>query len=964
MAGGGANVEDLIRRIRTSNLPAQIGGAQTKVTAMGGKPKKGGPSFISRIFDVIQRPLYGISEGVARASEHAGPKNPRKGKGATGDILGGILGGLAGKQKTHGSDVLQRAAEADPTSLLSPAIRSNKFGIKSAAGFVWDIGADPVTYMSGGINKLGKAEEVLAKTSKLAETVADGKKVGGEIRAVRKVAGEAAAKAEPMKLAQSGEHITPELAKKAVGKAKTAGADAASAEFVTEAAEKTLNKAFDPARRLELKFMGKKVASIPVQKAFVPLDKAVASKAGQAIGKKLSSKMLYAEKTRDFLRKHSSVGVAQFERTAREVRRLFKDLTPEELTSISHALEGDAEHLAKMGLPASSIKVGHEGTITVGKDVLDLGGNYNTLDDYRKAAKGFFDHIHDGEEFRGIVKGESKANNYVYHHYETKDAKLRNSFKNSRKASMKEGTLGKTLRDAEAKGLKPVTSVDELMVRRAGKSYARVSQADITHAIINEYKITTKDKDIIAAFKSEGVPIAKVQGGERSFRHGEGALNQLRNATDASGKKILSSADEVFLPQHIFDSIKHIDELHKNAGKADELFKMLDKVQQPWKFWATAANPGHHIRNAVGDTYLNFLDGVVDPRHYSNATRLIWGKNPENFTMKIGGRIFNGKEILKLYEDAGAKSGFFRAEYGKSLEKGLKKFKGSKEWIVNKAEMREDTGRLAHFIHAMKDEAAKSGKTLQPSTKHLEDIADKAAARVRKWNIDYGDLTPFETDYMKRIIPFYTWMRKNIPLQLEAIAMRPGRVGVVPKFNNAIEAALGTENNFENAVIPKWMKEMGAVSLVGEGEGKNALYWAPNLPIQDVTRFLEGGKEGILREIMSTTSPALRIPYEQAFGESLFSGAPIKGQGQYAAQQIPMANEIYGLLKKGGGAGEPSVGGRRLKMDQLINYLTGIGVQNVGERERASELRRQEDIAQFQVKDLRNKIRRKALGGK
>ena len=955
MAKGGADVDALIRKIRTQNLPAQIEAKQQKITAMGGKPKKGGPSILSRVFDVIQRPLYGVQETLARGSEHMGEANPRKGKNAAGDILGGLLGGLAGKHKTHGSDTLRRAAEADPNSWTSKAIRENKYGLKSVAGFVLDVGLDPVTYLSGGLNKVSKAETILAKSAKVADKVADGKKAGGEIRALRSTARKEAKKVATAEAVTTGQKVDSKL----LHKAGELGADTASQAAVKDIAEATLTKNFDPARRLELKFMGKKFADIPVQKVFTPLDKAVASKAGQAVAKKFSSKSLYAEKTRDFLRKHSSMGVAQFERTAKEIRNLFDGLTDDELSAISHAIEGDETALARMADVASNVKTGRTGSVHVGKDVVDFGGDFNTLEDYRKVAKAFFDQVHDSESIRGIVKEADKADNYVYHHYDIKDAKARKKFEKQRKASMKDGKLNKTLLDAKNAGLNPIERIDELMVRRAGKTYARTSQADITHAILNEYKLTTKDKDLIKTFQDEGIPLTKVEGGQISFRHGEGALQQLR---DMGG---LKAGEDLFLPTHIFDSLKAIDDLHKNVDKANQLFKMIDKVQQPWKFWATAANPGHHVRNAMGDVFLNYLDGVVDPRLYNNAARLIWGKNPKNFKMKLGGHMFDGEEILRLYENAGAKSGFFRAEYGTSLssKSGIKKVKGVKDKIVDAAEKREDTGRLAHFIHALKEEAAKKGTTLHPATAEIDEIANLAAARVRKWNIDYGDLTPFETDYMKRIIPFYTWMRKNIPLQLEAIAMRPGRVAAVPKFNNAIEAALGTETNFENAVIPKWMKEMAPISLVGEGEGKNAIYWAPQLPIQDVSKFLEGGKEGIMRELMSTTSPLLRIPYEQAYGESLFSGAPIKSQGQYASQQVPLANEIFNLMKASESPGEPSAFGRRLKADQLFNYVFGLGGHVVGERERASELRRQEDISQFQMKDMRNKLRKKLLGG-
>lgn len=1005
MAGSGANVDDLVRRVKNQTLKAQVEGSKTKAEALGVNPKKGGPTILGRTFDIIQRPLYGIAEGVARAAEHAGADTPesRKHKGVFGDILGGIGGGLAGKHKTSFASTMIRSAEADKGSLVSKPIRENRYNITAAGGLVLDIGLDPTTYVGAGLTKLSKADKILeaaragqkaveadkalklkgvistaGKTAVAAEKEAKGVATAAKATKAEKAVATAAKIAEVSGAAEkAGEEAVQAALKEAIsatGKGSLTSAEQAAIrkgarqqavnQMVKDAGDKALTEAFDPKTRINLKFAGKHVGSLPAEKVFYPLAKpiglAAKTESGQKVAKLFRTSALYPEKTLGLLRKHQARGVAQFERTAQEVRKLYHGLTPEELTHISHALEGDAESLARMGDAASSIKKEHVGS----SSLHDFSGNYETLDDYRRAAKTFFKGISDEETAKFIMKEGDGIENYVYHYYENA-AGNSNKIKLKRKNSIKEGKAGYTLKKAAAEGYKPVTNIDELMVRKAGKTYARMSQADITHAILREYGIKASDNEVIEAFKQGGTHLQRVGDAKFRLRHGPGAMDQMRKAGH------LAANEELFLPDHIAHAIKNIDELHRDAMKTDKFFKLVDKVQQPWKFWATAANPGHHVRNMMGDVYLNFLDGVVDPRHYNNAMRLMLSKNPEKFTMKFGDKMLSGSDILKLYEDAGAKSGFFRVEHGASVEGSVKGLiKGGKEKIVNFAEKREDTGRLAHFMSALKDES-KGAKGLEMGTTKMDDIADAAAARVRKWNIDYGDLTPFEAQYMKRIIPFYTWMRKNIPLQLEALAMRPGRVAAVPKVNRTIEKMLGTEGNYENAIIPKFIKEMAPISLVGEGEGKNGLYWVPNLPIQDISRFAEGGKEGILREVMSSTSPLLRIPFEQAFGEKLFSGAPIKGQGQYSSEQIPMAGLLYKLLKEGSNnPGEPTVprfgipgmGSSQLKMDRLLNYLSGMSVENIGESERASELRRQQDIAQAQVREAKDKIRKKALG--
>jgi hypothetical protein len=56
-----------------------------------------------------------------------------------------------------------------------------------------------------------------------------------------------------------------------------------------------------------------------------------------------------------------------------------------------------------------------------------------------------------------------------------------------------------------------------------------------------------------------------------------------------------------------------------------------------------------------------------------------------------------------------------------------------------------------------------------------EEVLDNAAMNVRGTLFDYSDLSEFERRKMKRLMPFYTWTRKNIPAQLAGLVKRPDR---------------------------------------------------------------------------------------------------------------------------------------------------------------------------------------------
>lgn len=69
----------------------------------------------------------------------------------------------------------------------------------------------------------------------------------------------------------------------------------------------------------------------------------------------------------------------------------------------------------------------------------------------------------------------------------------------------------------------------------------------------------------------------------------------------------------------------------------------------------------------------------------------------------------------------------------------------------------ENNARLAHYL----DKLDKGADSIE------------AALSVKKYLFDYGDITSFERDVMKRLFPFYIWSRKNIPLQLQELYKNP-----------------------------------------------------------------------------------------------------------------------------------------------------------------------------------------------
>jgi len=108
----------------------------------------GGPSVVSRIFDMLSRPNYAVANAVSTQIKNANTVNKNgfqlsdllKGITSVPETLGSIVEGLEGSSKKTFSDVLGESG-------MEPGVG------RAAAGLVLDIALDPTTYIGAGAVK-------------------------------------------------------------------------------------------------------------------------------------------------------------------------------------------------------------------------------------------------------------------------------------------------------------------------------------------------------------------------------------------------------------------------------------------------------------------------------------------------------------------------------------------------------------------------------------------------------------------------------------------------------------------------------------------------------------------------------------------------------------------------------------------------------------------------------------------
>lgn len=290
------------------------------------------------------------------------------------------------------------------------------------------------------------------------------------------------------------------------------------------------------------------------------------------------------------------------------------------------------------------------------------------------------------------------------------------------------------------------------------------------------------------------------------------------------------------------------DVLRNEDATVGAVRKALLAWERSWKTSATAfpVTGAFTARNFRSNLFLNLADGLKSPVPYLEAARLQRAvraavkDNPQKVASEGVEAVLRGAltprqfETYKAALDHGVVGhGFFDIELRDAAktarELGVRGAAGRPRPIralsnkgrdINSAV--ENHARLSNFIH---------------NREKLGNVKD-AALRTKAVLFDYAELTPVEQKILKRVIPFYTFMRKNLELQGKTVLSDPARLVFPEKIAQALSEPLhGNE--------PEYLQESGArrVALPGPLQG---LVTAPDRPfrsaIEDVQRLTSPGK--------------------------------------------------------------------------------------------------------------------------
>lgn len=412
------------------------------------------------------------------------------------------------------------------------------------------------------------------------------------------------------------------------------------------------------------------------------------------------------------------------------------------------------------------------------------------------------------------------------------------------------------------------------------------------------------------------------------------------------------------------------------SGAVADVEKFLDGWMRLWKSYATVpliGGTGFHVKNSIGNVFNNTLRGVALPAYLeAHKSQSLIRKAKKAFPdddiptalLKTGVPEDQVARIELAIENQIVDEGFLNTDLGERAASELKTGKkGPVAFVKRKAgaegvehmlgvpsgravgQLIEDNARLAHFFHVLDE----TGDAVQ------------AAQSVRKYLFDYGDLTPFEKRGLKRVSAFYTFTRKNTPLQFQSLIDNPT---AYTRANLAKNALMG---NGDGEGSPGFMDEIGtplgkSQSSFLSGTG-NPVVGNIETPFDAATKtadpllFLAGRRsaqeaaQGLFGNLSGGVIEVPKALGDFASGSSAFSGSELKDpEGNYKAS--PWLRLTDSVIPAGGKlmrlTGNKSAGNAENARIRIIKALTGIQAKEVTPKMReiaaSQDLKTVEDV--------------------
>lgn len=831
------------------------------------------PGLLSRAWQAVSTPAAATMEAIGRPLEllmgtAAGTaENLRKGQPLTSSLAAGFERGKAAFFEPEFADSQLREGGAKVIEAAAPEFAKAHPGITAAAGFVGDVALDPTNLVAAGvIRAAGQAGLKAAAATKLGET----------FPSLRLRALEAAGR-------------TAETAGLAGMSAKEVGATkAAQTRAAEQAVRDTAAKVFKGVTPEEREFL--EIAAV-----YPESPQARAAAADPRFAEILAQRnRVYAE---NFASEVASGHQPLFRtlEVGKDVEAQLAALNPTLRDLLEKAIKADKPITDFVGGASADQLLSLQEELTKKLWRSDEGlGRYFFADpksvviDSKGGVTVAQQAPHYGPIITPAAEGRprvtSTGGKYTVNAAETKNVTLKEAIEN----------LGAE-KDAAA-----------LMERRLRNSARAQGDTDLVRTYVTEF-------------------------GETAPKEGYRKISD--NVLNRMPSEITDTIKNSYLPDAVVNDLEKYTLRIVSPDAENGMLGLLKRSQRLWKTMATTLNlPSFNSGNFLGNNAQMYAAGGMSPREVVsgiyNGTRALTneGKKVTNFfgKLKVGDAVLQtDNDYINIARKAGVIGGqasAFGVEMGAKIPKGIAKIMAvergplallNPDWAVydkiralNQTRI-EDPAKLALFVHELRQ-----GKSVE-----------QAALTVRKVLFDYDELSAAERQ-IRDVVPFYTWTRKNIPLQLATLVQHPSRVSHQKQFLDALREWTRLSDQEEPSAgetLPESLRTGEYAPIPRQllaGEEGSPVRMRVRLPFFDINALNPAKLPQALGERLT---PLVRVPVSAYLQQDIATGRPLVSEAGLPFMQKP---DLLGRLLPTaiGGAVQTE---RGLRQPSTTKLLTG-----------------------------------------
>ena len=327
----------------------------------------------------------------------------------------------------------------------------------------------------------------------------------------------------------------------------------------------------------------------------------------------------------------------------------------------------------------------------------------------------------------------------------------------------------------------------------------------------------------------------------------------------------------------------------------------LDAVNSYWKSYVTAS-VGFFVRNGMSGTFMNYADGVSN-----NA--IITGARWAAAQMETKLKINRGKNFSNWIDQVGLTdpADIAKAEWATQVVMATGHGVSDDFAVPVTATARYVTDNKYLRFFSRKNMAVERALRLPMAIDSFEKglTFDEAVARINRIHFDYSDLSKLDAS-AKRVVPFWIWTSRNVPLQLTQIATRPKAYYEYEKLKKEFPVN-------PDLIMPKWIQDRDPLGIASD--------WVLTPDLPQVRLFQQLKSIATPMGLLGQTTPVLKTIAELGMNRQLgidvgpfnAGGAPeVTGYNKPVAKFIEWAlgNDYVYYDKQG-----------NLVMDARVNHV-------------------------------------------